>query len=89
MGGVLDTTFMLMGGVLDITFMFMGGVLDTTLCDKVCQWLTAGWWFSLGTPIKLIDITEILLKVVLNTMTLTHGLGCLKLCGSQIDKDDF
>jgi hypothetical protein len=33
------------------------GVLDTTLCDKVCQWLTAGQWFSLGTsffqPIKL------------------------------------
>ena len=26
------------------------GVLDTTLCDKVCQWLTAGQWFSLGTP---------------------------------------
>ena len=42
-----------------------------------------------GFSIKLIDITEILLKVVLNTMTLTHGLGCLKLCGSQIDKDDF
>jgi len=24
------------------------GVLDTTLCDKVCQWITAGWWFSLS-----------------------------------------
>ena len=23
-------------------------VLDTTLCDKVCQWLATGWWFSLG-----------------------------------------
>jgi hypothetical protein len=22
------------------------GVLDTTLCDKVCQWLTTGRWFS-------------------------------------------
>ena len=22
---------------------------DTTLCNKVCQWLTTGWWFSLGT----------------------------------------
>jgi len=20
----------------------------TTLCDKVCQWLTTGWWFSQG-----------------------------------------
>jgi hypothetical protein len=24
------------------------GVLDTTLCDKVCQWLAAGQWFSMG-----------------------------------------
>ena len=43
------------------------GVLDTTLCDKVCQWLAAVPWFSLGTPVGLInwtdhhDITEILL----------------------------
>jgi hypothetical protein len=52
------------------------GVLDTTLCDKVCQWLARGRWLSLGTPISstnktyLHDITEILLKVVLNTITL-------------------
>jgi hypothetical protein len=26
------------------------GVLDTTLCDKVCQTLVAGRWFSPGTP---------------------------------------
>ena len=26
----------------------------TTLCDTVCQWLTAGRWFSLGTPTKQI-----------------------------------
>jgi len=26
------------------------GVLDTTLCDKVCQWLVTGRWFSRGTP---------------------------------------
>ena len=25
------------------------GVLDTTLCDKVCQWLATGRWFSTGT----------------------------------------
>jgi hypothetical protein len=49
------------------------GVLDTTLCDKICQWLAAGWWFSMGTPVSSTnktdrhDITEILLKVVLNT----------------------
>jgi hypothetical protein len=53
------------------------GVLDITLCDKVCQWLATGWWFSSGTPVSSTnktnrhDITEILLKVALNTITLT------------------
>jgi len=51
------------------------GVLDTALCDKVCQWLVAGQWFSPGTPVSSTnktdrhDITEILLKVALNTLT--------------------
>jgi len=27
-------------------------VLDTTLCDKVCQWLVAGRWFSPGTTVS-------------------------------------
>ena len=52
-----------------------------TLCDKVCQWLATGRWFSLGTPISSTnktyrhDMAEILLKVVLNTITiiLTHS----------------
>jgi hypothetical protein len=49
------------------------GVLDTTLCDKVCQGLAA--WFSSGTSVASTnktachDITEILLKVVLSTIT--------------------
>ena len=49
-------------------------VLDTTLCDIVCQWFATGWGFSLGTPISSTnktdrhDITEILLKVALNTI---------------------
>jgi hypothetical protein len=48
------------------------GVLDTTLGDKVCQWLEAGQWFFLGTPVSSTNktdphyIAEILLKVVLN-----------------------
>ena len=56
------------------------GVLDTTLCDKVCQWLTTGWWFSRGTPVSTTnktdhhDLTEILLKVALNTITITLTL---------------
>jgi hypothetical protein len=47
------------------------GVLNTTLCDKVCQWLSTGLWFSPGTQVSSTnkidhhDITEVLLKVVL------------------------
>jgi hypothetical protein len=47
----------------------------TTLCDKVCQWLATGWWFSLGTPVSSTnktdhhEITEILLKVVFINQT--------------------
>ena len=47
------------------------------LCDKVSQWLAAGRWFSPGTPASSTnktdchDITEILLKVVLNTIIFT------------------
>jgi hypothetical protein len=26
--------------------------VDTTLCDKVCQWLATGQWFSPGTPVS-------------------------------------
>ena len=46
----------------------------TTLCDKVCHWLATGWWFSAGTSVSSTnktdhhDITEILLKVALNTI---------------------
>ena len=51
-------------------------VLDTALCDKVCQQLAAGRWFSPGTLVSSTnktdchDITEILLKVALNTINL-------------------
>ena len=52
-------------------------VLDTTLCDKVCQCLAAGLWFSPGTPVSPTNktdrhnIIEILLKVALSILTLT------------------
>jgi hypothetical protein len=54
------------------------GVLDTILCDKVSQGLATGRWFSPGTHVSstdktdLHDITKILLKVALNTITPTH-----------------
>jgi hypothetical protein len=46
----------------------------TTLCDKVCQWLATGRWFSPDPPVSSNyktdrhDITEILSKVALNTI---------------------
>jgi len=52
------------------------GVLDATLCYTVCQWLTAGQWFSSGTRVSSTnktdhhDIAEILLKVAFNTINL-------------------
>jgi hypothetical protein len=60
------------------------GVLDTTLCDKVCQWLSGGQWFSLGTPVSSTnktdchDRTEILLKVALKATTLTPSVKFAK-----------
>jgi hypothetical protein len=53
------------------------GVLDKT-CDKVCQWLATGRWFSSGTPVSSFnkidhhDITDILLKVALSTIKQTN-----------------
>jgi hypothetical protein len=58
------------------------GVLETTLCDQVCQLLVAGRWFSPGTLVSSTNktdhhnITEILLKVVLNTITI-HSTSIL------------
>ena len=54
------------------------GVLNTTSCDKICQWLAEGRWFSPDTQVSSTnktdrqDITEILWKVTLNTITISH-----------------
>jgi hypothetical protein len=63
----------------------------TTLCDKVCQWLTTGRWFSPGTPVSSTnktdhhDITEILLKVALKLkMNLINKIwNCSQSCQRQ------
>jgi hypothetical protein len=71
--------------MLWIRIPFRQGVLDTILCDKVCQWLATGWWFSPGTPVSSTnktdhhDITEILLKVALNTITSSLRIGIVTL----------
>ena len=72
-------------------------VLDTTLCDKVCKWLAAGRWFSLGSPISSTnktdhhDIIEILLQVALNTIAISSYCLWFKLvkiyCQFQTTKE--
>ena len=48
------------------------------LCDKICQWLATGVWFSPGIPVFSTNktdrhnIAEILLKVALNTIKQTN-----------------
>jgi hypothetical protein len=88
----------------DVHPVIKSGVRDTTLCDKVCQWLVTGQWFSPGTLVYSInktdhhDITEILLKVALNTinqtksinikqtdMTFLHLQVCIWWCFSRFD----
>jgi Na+/pantothenate symporter len=65
-------------------------LLKTTLCDKVCQWLAAGRWFSPGTLISSINKTdrydkaEIMLKVALTTCTITLTLADLAIVRSNI-----
>jgi hypothetical protein len=61
-------------------------VLHTTICDNVYQWLATDRWFSPVSPTNktdLHDIAEILLKVALNTITLTltnlHINSCCQL----------
>ena len=34
------------------------GVLNATLCDKVCLWLAAGQWLSMGTPVSPTNKTD-------------------------------
>ena len=79
-------------------------ILDTTLCNNVCQWHATGRWFSPGTTVSSTnktdqrDITEILLKVALNTVNITksqyinelillnqHILGSLYIIKDQVD----
>jgi hypothetical protein len=67
------------------------------ICDKVCQWLATGRWFSPGTlfsstnKIDRHNITEILLKVVLNTINLNLKLKSIRiiwLTNTNISRSD-
>jgi hypothetical protein len=63
--------------ICEFKFCLWWGIFETTLCDKICQWLATGRWFSPGTPVSSTNktdrdpITEILLKVTLHIITLT------------------
>jgi hypothetical protein len=56
---------------LQIQIQLRRGVLDTT-CDKVCQSLAAGLWFFPSYSGFRLNVTEILLKVALNTGILSE-----------------
>jgi hypothetical protein len=53
---------------------YLSPYIHVLTIDKICQWLATGRWFSMGTSVSSInktdhhDITEILLKVALNTI---------------------
>ena len=65
----------------------------TTLCDKVCQRLVTGRWFSPGTPVSSINkadsdyITEILLKVGPSTINIHTYIDEQKLKISKFTKN--
>jgi hypothetical protein len=65
------------------------------LFDKVCQWLETGRRFSLGTPVSSTnktdrrDITEILLKVALNTIKQTNIQTNFHADYKQFDKHHY
>ena len=58
----------------------------TALCDKVCQWLSPGRWFSPDPPVSSInktdrhDITEILLKHHQTNNIFSHIFCCFVYC---------
>jgi hypothetical protein len=59
------------------TFVNSNPAQCTTLCDKIYQRLVTGQWFSVATLVSSTDrhdITQILLKVALNTITLNPFL---------------
>jgi hypothetical protein len=67
------------------------GILVTTLCDKVCQLLASGRLFSPGSGTSVSstnktdiqDMTEVLLKMVLNTLNQTHTIESLSTSGIE------
>ena len=77
---ILQSIINIFWGRCDRNRIIVGFVTTYAISDKVCQWLATGWWFSPGTPVSFTIktdhhfITEILLKVVLNTITLTLTL---------------
>jgi len=73
-----DIEFLQMNGYVPCGIISIWGIFflpETSACgDKVCQWLATGLWFSPGPPVSSTnktdrhDISEILLKVALNTI---------------------
>jgi hypothetical protein len=56
-------------------------VLNTTLCDKICQWIAAGLWFSPSTPISSTN--------KIDSYDITEKLNSLKLYFQWMSSDDL
>jgi hypothetical protein len=62
----------------------------TTLCNKMCQWLATGLWFSLGPPVSPInktdrhDIAVIVLRVAFNIINQANK-NRLDTCSFKLD----
>ena len=75
---------------MSVTYGSWWGVLDTTVCNKVCQWPTAGRWFSPGTPVSSTNktdshnITEI--QIVLLSVFKHHSPQYFELISSFISE---
>jgi hypothetical protein len=52
--------------------LILKNIVNHLIFDKVCHWLATGQSFS---PVSSTNITEILLKVALNTIALTLDSG--------------
>jgi hypothetical protein len=55
----------------------------TTLCDKVCQWLATGQWFSLGPSISSTDKTD-RHDIAINAIKQTNQKQSLPWCNGHL-----
>jgi hypothetical protein len=66
-----------------VTKEYRCGVLDATLCDNVCQWLTADRWISPGNPVSSTLITNMFRNRYFELTSVEYQDGFLSLHSSN------